>query len=127
VRIVLHIWRQRNSSDKGRMVRYEVPSVSEHMSFLEMLDILNEDLIARNEDPVAFDSDCREGICGMCNLMIDGQAHGPDKASAARAAAWSMAWRTARCPARRCASFTCAILRTATSYTWNRGARARSR
>jgi succinate dehydrogenase / fumarate reductase iron-sulfur subunit len=77
MRIVLHIWRQRNSSDKGRMVRYEVPSVSEHMSFLEMLDVLNEDLIARNEDPVAFDSDCREGICGACGCMVNGVAHGP--------------------------------------------------
>jgi len=77
MRIVLHIWRQRNSSDKGLMVRYEVPTVSEHMSFLEMLDVLNEDLIARNEDPVAFDSDCREGICGACGCMVNGVAHGP--------------------------------------------------
>jgi succinate dehydrogenase / fumarate reductase, iron-sulfur subunit len=77
MRIVLHIWRQRNSSDKGRMVRYEVPNVSAHMSFLEMLDILNEGLIACNEDPVAFDSDCREGICGMCGCMVNGVAHGP--------------------------------------------------
>jgi succinate dehydrogenase / fumarate reductase, iron-sulfur subunit len=77
MRIVLHIWRQRNSSDKGRMVRYEVPNVNEHMSFLEMLDVLNEDLIARNEEPVAFDSDCREGICGACGCMVNGVAHGP--------------------------------------------------
>src|SRR5580698_1837920 len=77
MRILLHIWRQRNASEKGRMARYEVPNVSEHMSFLEMLDILNEDLIARNEDPVAFDSDCREGICGMCGCMVNGVAHGP--------------------------------------------------
>src|ERR1700722_5362250 len=77
MRIILHIWRQRNSSDKGRMVRYEVPNVSAHMSFLEMLDILNESLIAENEDPVAFDSDCREGICGMCGCMVNGVAHGP--------------------------------------------------
>jgi succinate dehydrogenase / fumarate reductase iron-sulfur subunit len=77
MRIVLHIWRQRSSSEKGRMVRYEVPNVSEHMSFLEMLDVLNEDLIARNEDPVAFDSDCREGICGACGCMVNGVAHGP--------------------------------------------------
>ena len=66
MRIVLHIWRQKNSSDKGRMVRYEAPNVSEHMSFLEMLDVLNEDLLAKGEEPVAFDHDCREGICGMC-------------------------------------------------------------
>ena len=77
MRIVLNIWRQRNASEKGRMVRYEVPNVSEHMSFLEMLDVLNEDLIARNEDPVAFDSDCREGICGTCGCMVNGVAHGP--------------------------------------------------
>jgi succinate dehydrogenase / fumarate reductase iron-sulfur subunit len=77
MRITLHIWRQRNASEKGRMVRYEVPNVSEHMSFLEMLDVLNEDLIAKNEDPVAFDHDCREGICGMCGCMVNGVAHGP--------------------------------------------------
>jgi succinate dehydrogenase / fumarate reductase iron-sulfur subunit len=77
MRIILHIWRQRNASDKGRMVRYEVPNVSEHMSFLEMLDVLNEDLISKNEEPVAFDHDCREGICGMCGCMVNGVAHGP--------------------------------------------------
>jgi succinate dehydrogenase / fumarate reductase, iron-sulfur subunit len=77
MRIVLHIWRQRNATDKGRMVRYELPNVSEHMSFLEMLDVLNEDLIGKNEEPVAFDHDCREGICGMCGCMVNGVAHGP--------------------------------------------------
>jgi succinate dehydrogenase / fumarate reductase iron-sulfur subunit len=77
MRIILHIWRQRNANDKGRMVRYEVPNVSEHMSFLEMLDVLNEDLILKNDDPVAFDHDCREGICGMCGCMVNGMAHGP--------------------------------------------------
>jgi succinate dehydrogenase / fumarate reductase iron-sulfur subunit len=77
MRIVLHIWRQRNADDRGRMVRYEVPNVSEHMSFLEMLDVLNEELIAKGEDPVAFDHDCREGICGMCGCMVNGVAHGP--------------------------------------------------
>ena len=77
MRIVLHIWRQRNASEKGRMVRYEVPNVNHEMSFLEMLDVLNEDLIARNEDPVAFDHDCREGICGTCGCMVNGVAHGP--------------------------------------------------
>jgi succinate dehydrogenase / fumarate reductase iron-sulfur subunit len=59
------------------MVRYEMPNVSEHMSFLEMLDVLNEDLIAKGEEPVAFDHDCREGICGMCGCMVNGVAHGP--------------------------------------------------
>src|SRR5579864_866361 len=77
MRIILHIWRQRNASDKGRMVRYEVPDVNHEMSFLEMLDVLNEDLIAKGEDPVAFDHDCREGICGMCGCMVNGVAHGP--------------------------------------------------
>jgi succinate dehydrogenase / fumarate reductase iron-sulfur subunit len=76
MRIVLHIWRQRNASDKGRMARYEVPNVSEHMSFLEMLDVLNEGLIEKGEDPVAFDHDCREGICGICGFMVNGKAHG---------------------------------------------------
>ena len=77
MKIILHIWRQRNADDKGRMARYELPNVNEHMSFLEMLDVLNEDLIARDEEPVAFDHDCREGICGMCGCMVNGVAHGP--------------------------------------------------
>ena len=77
MRIILHIWRQRNAHEKGRMVRYEVPDVNQDMSFLEMLDVLNESLIAKGEDPVAFDHDCREGICGMCGFMINGVAHGP--------------------------------------------------
>ena len=77
MRIILHIWRQANRADQGRMVRYEVPNVNQDMSFLEMLDVLNEDLIARGEDPVAFDHDCREGICGMCGAMVNGVAHGP--------------------------------------------------
>jgi succinate dehydrogenase / fumarate reductase iron-sulfur subunit len=77
MKIILHIWRQRNADAPGRMVRYEVPNVNEHMSFLEMLDVLNEDLIARDEEPVAFDHDCREGICGMCGSMVNGVAHGP--------------------------------------------------
>jgi succinate dehydrogenase / fumarate reductase iron-sulfur subunit len=77
MRIVLHIWRQRSTEDKGRMVRYEVPDVNPEMSFLEMLDVLNESLITKGEDPVAFDHDCREGICGMCGFMINGAAHGP--------------------------------------------------
>jgi succinate dehydrogenase / fumarate reductase iron-sulfur subunit len=76
VKLTLHVWRQKHPKDTGRMVRYDVPSVSEHMSFLEMLDVLNESLIAKGEDPVAFDHDCREGICGMCGFMINGKAHG---------------------------------------------------
>ena len=77
MKIVLHIWRQPDHNAKGRMIRYEVPNVNEDMSFLEMLDVLNEDLIEKGEEPVAFDHDCREGICGMCGFMINGVAHGP--------------------------------------------------
>jgi succinate dehydrogenase / fumarate reductase iron-sulfur subunit len=77
VKLTLDIWRQRNAADPGRFVRYQVDDASEHMSFLELLDVLNEKLIARGEEPVAFDSDCREGICGTCGFVIDGQPHGP--------------------------------------------------
>jgi succinate dehydrogenase iron-sulfur subunit len=79
MRLILNIWRQKNSTATGKMVRYELPNVSEHMSFLEMLDVLNEELIAKNEDPVAFEHDCREGICGMCGFMINGIAHGAQR------------------------------------------------
>jgi succinate dehydrogenase / fumarate reductase, iron-sulfur subunit len=78
VRITLKIWRQANADAKGAMREYELDEVDEDMSFLEMLDVLNERLIAADEEPVAFDSDCREGICGMCGLMINGVAHGPE-------------------------------------------------
>jgi len=81
MKLTLHIWRQRNASEKGRMVRYEVPDVNPEMSFLEMLDVLNESLIAGGEEPVAFDHDCREGICGMCGFMINGVAHGPERST----------------------------------------------
>jgi len=74
----LKIWRQKNNKDKGEIVDYTIEGVSPDASFLEMLDILNEKLIAEGTDPVAFDHDCREGICGMCSLMINGQAHGPE-------------------------------------------------
>jgi succinate dehydrogenase / fumarate reductase iron-sulfur subunit len=73
----LRIWRQKNSEDRGQMVAYDVSQISPDMSFLEMLDTLNEKLTLEGQDPVAFDHDCREGICGSCSLMIDGQAHGP--------------------------------------------------
>ena len=75
----LKIWRQLNSSTKGKMVDYEVKGVSPDMSFLEMLDVLNDQFVTKGEDPVVFDHDCREGICGMCSLMINGQAHGPEE------------------------------------------------
>ena len=75
--IYLHVWRQAKAGAPGRMVRYEVKDVSHHMSFLEMMDVLNEELTNKGEDPIAFDHDCREGICGMCGFMINGVAHGP--------------------------------------------------
>ncbi len=78
--LTLKIWRQKGPQDKGGMVEYKVPDISEHMSFLEMMDVLNEGLIAKGEEPVAFDHDCREGICGTCSLQINGEPHGPDKA-----------------------------------------------
>ncbi|QRM88455.1 succinate dehydrogenase/fumarate reductase iron-sulfur subunit [Lacinutrix sp. WUR7] len=77
--LTLKIWRQKNASDKGKMVDYKVTDISPDMSFLEMLDVLNEQLINKDEEPVAFDHDCREGICGMCSLYINGEAHGPDR------------------------------------------------
>ena len=77
--LTLKVWRQKNSQEKGRMVDYKVTNISDHMSFLEMLDVLNEQLIEKGEEPVAFDHDCREGICGMCSLFINGEAHGPDR------------------------------------------------
>ena len=76
----LKIWRQKNADDKGKLVGYDISDVSPDMSFLEMLDVLNEQLVAKDEEPVAFDHDCREGICGMCSLYINGEAHGPDRA-----------------------------------------------
>ncbi|MBF9066759.1 succinate dehydrogenase/fumarate reductase iron-sulfur subunit [Streptacidiphilus fuscans] len=79
--LTLRIWRQRNADAPGAMVTYQVQDVSPDMSFLEMLDVLNEDLIQRGEEPVAFDHDCREGICGMCSLVINGEAHGPERAT----------------------------------------------
>ena len=78
MRVTLKIWRQADAESPGAMHGYELDDISPDMSFLEMLDVLNEDLNARGEEPIAFDSDCREGICGMCGLMINGQAHGPD-------------------------------------------------
>ncbi|NNG08794.1 MAG: succinate dehydrogenase/fumarate reductase iron-sulfur subunit [Arenibacter sp.] len=77
--LTLKIWRQKGPQDKGKMVDYKVTDISEHMSFLEMMDVLNEQLINQGEEPVAFDHDCREGICGMCSMYINGEAHGPDR------------------------------------------------
>lgn len=75
--LTLHVWRQKNATDKGRMTTYAAKGVNPEMSFLEMLDVLNEELTVKGEDPIAFDHDCREGICGACGFMIDGVAHGP--------------------------------------------------
>jgi succinate dehydrogenase iron-sulfur subunit len=75
--LTLNVWRQAGPGKPGRMERYEVRGVNEHSSFLEMLDVLNQQLIERGEDPIAFDHDCREGICGSCGFMINGEAHGP--------------------------------------------------
>lgn len=79
--LTLKIWRQPNAQSKGQFVTYKLSSVNEHMSFLEMLDVLNEELIQKGEEPVAFDSDCREGICGTCGFVINGIPHGPERAT----------------------------------------------
>ena len=79
--LVLNVWRQANAASEGTFQRYEAKDVSEHSSFLEMLDQVNERLIEAGEDPIAFDHDCREGICGACGIVINGQAHGPQKAT----------------------------------------------
>jgi succinate dehydrogenase / fumarate reductase iron-sulfur subunit len=77
MRLILHVWRQKNAAAKGRMVRYETNDANPDMSMLELLDVLNEGLILKNEEPIAFEHDCREGICGSCGFMINGIAHGP--------------------------------------------------
>jgi succinate dehydrogenase / fumarate reductase iron-sulfur subunit len=82
MKLKLHVWRQKGPSDKGNFVTYPMTDVDPHMSFLEMLDVLNERLTERGDEPVAFDHDCREGICGSCGMMINGVAHGPMKATA---------------------------------------------
>jgi len=77
--LTLKVWRQKDAKTAGKMVDYKVENISPDSSFLEMMDVLNEDLINKGDEPVAFDHDCREGICGMCSLYINGEAHGPDK------------------------------------------------
>ncbi len=79
MRLKLKIWRQKNSEDSGKMVSYSIDNISPDMSFLEMMDVLNEQLTSEGIDPVAFDHDCREGICGSCSMFINGEAHGPDR------------------------------------------------
>src|SRR5437763_1047340 len=80
---LLKVWRQKDLKTKGKLVAYEVTGISPNTSFLEMLDIVNEGLVGENKEPIAFDSDCREGICGTCALTINGEAHGPDHPVAA--------------------------------------------
>ena len=79
MKLKLKIWRQPNNESKGKMINYDIDNVSPDMSFLEMMDVLNENLISKGIDPVSFDHDCREGICGMCSMFINGEAHGPDR------------------------------------------------
>jgi succinate dehydrogenase / fumarate reductase iron-sulfur subunit len=79
MRLKLKIWRQKNSQERGEMVSYNIEDISPDMSFLEMMDVLNEQLTLKGVDPVAFDHDCREGICGSCSMFINGEAHGPDR------------------------------------------------
>ena len=101
--LTLKVWRQKNANTPGRFETYQARNVIADMSFLEMLDVVNEAIIGRGEEPIAFDSDCREGICGMCSLVINGIP---------------MAATTALPPA----SFTCGVTRTATQSPWSRGA-----
>ena len=79
LKLTLNIWRQKSSAVSGKFESYEVDNLNTHMSFLEMLDVLNEKLVAEDKEPVAFDHDCREGICGMCSMVINGRPHGPMK------------------------------------------------
>jgi succinate dehydrogenase / fumarate reductase, iron-sulfur subunit len=79
MKLTLNVWRQPNGQTKGHFELYQLDGVNEHMSFLEMMDVLNEQLIARGQNPVAFDHDCREGICGACSMVIDGRPHGPNE------------------------------------------------
>jgi len=87
--VKLHVWRQAGPDAPGRMETYEAEDISEEMSFLEMLDIVNERLNAEGKEPIAFEHDCREGICGSCGMMINGQAHGPQRGTATCQAATS--------------------------------------
>ena len=83
INLTLHVWRQNGPDDKGRFETYQAKDITVHMSFLEMLDVVNEELIAKGEEPIAFDHDCREGICGSCGMVINGVAHGPQRRTTA--------------------------------------------
>ena len=79
INLIVNIWRQESNTSKGAFVKYELSDLNQHMSFLEMMDVLNEDLIKKGELPISFEHDCREGICGTCGVVINGKAHGPLK------------------------------------------------
>tara|TARA_Y100001980_G_C14541206_1_gene319113 strand:+ start:301 stop:1047 length:747 start_codon:yes stop_codon:yes gene_type:complete len=81
INLIVNVWRQKSKEDEGDFVKYELSDLNPHMSFLEMMDVLNEDLIGKKKNPVAFDHDCREGICGTCSMVINGKPHGPQKAT----------------------------------------------
>ena len=108
MRLTLHVWRQAGPRAAGRFVRYDVPDASPDMSFLELLDVLNQRLITRREEPIAFDHDCREGICGACGMVINGRPHGPRRATTTcqlhlrsfrdGAALWIEPWRAQAFP-----------------------------
>jgi succinate dehydrogenase / fumarate reductase iron-sulfur subunit len=108
MKLTLHVWRQPGPTEPGKMVEYRVDDASPHMSFLELLDVLNESLIAKGEEPIAFDHDCREGICGMCSLVINGRPHGPEHGTTTcqlhmrhfrdGATIWVEPWRAAAFP-----------------------------
>ena len=83
INLIVNIWRQESNTSKGTFVKYELSDLNQHMSFLEMMDVLNEGLIKKGEIPISFDHDCREGICGSCSMMINGKPHGPQKATTA--------------------------------------------
>jgi succinate dehydrogenase / fumarate reductase iron-sulfur subunit len=97
---LLRVWRQKDAKAKGKLVDYKATDISPNTSFLEMLDIVNEGLVTRGEEPIAFDSDCREGICGTCSLTINGEAHGPDHPALP-------------------AKFTCGVLRMERRLSWS--------
>ena len=79
MKLFLKIWRQKNPESEGKIISYEIDGITEDMSFLEMMDVLNEKIMHDGGDPVAFDHDCREGICGSCSMFINGEPHGPDR------------------------------------------------
>ena len=83
IKLNVNVWRQSSNEDVGKFVKYTLSDLNSHMSFLEMLDVLNEKLIEEGNNPISFEHDCREGICGSCSMMINGEPHGPQKASTA--------------------------------------------